>query len=639
MNFVLLPEYISVVFIAVYIANSLLDSRVSMLQDILYRISLYVTLASIFFSVITAYTAMHTFEVPHITNVLMNSAYFAFTFLVVTMLSLTMLSYMFEGRTDAKRFRTFFIIILALYVLSFIVVLVNLQTGWLFRVDENEDYIRGPFNTMTYWMLVASTIVIVTAYFLERSHIRRTFKRIIITLPPITSVMAIYQVIFRDTLLTGSIATLVLTTLLIYGQQQRTHVDHLTTLPGREMFYQTLEQFAHRTRLFYVIFVSLRGYKSINNRFGQLAGDSFLRAVGAYLAAMDKRAVACRYSGVEFALILPNIPGDEYAQLFEKLCTRFHEPWFCDGNSAMLSASIVDIVYPEHAKSVNELIGSLEFVVRQAKAANSSRIVHFDNRLRKVAGRFHYVLSQMAAAPDDRFFIALQPVHECSSGLPRGAEVLVRLRDENGRTIMPGEFIPLAEETGYVNDIDWFVMDKACRFLSEHRDCGIEWLSVNLTPLIHGDMVVARIKALLAKYDFPPTMLKVEVTERLFSSDLAQLNATIRELRLLGIGVFLDDFGTGYSNLYSTSKLPLACVKIDRVFVSEVEESEKSRAFLSTLIHVLHGMGVSVTVEGVETMAQRNIVRALGADMIQGFYYAKPMLPDAFVAYMQNNLT
>lgn len=639
MEFVLLPEYIAAIFVVMYIVNSLLDSKVSTIQDVLFQLSLYATLASIFFSVTTAYTAMHTFEVPHATNVLMNSAYFAFTFLMITMLSAAMLAYMFEGHTEERRFRIAFCIVLALFAVTLLVVFLNVRTGWLFTVDADENYVRGPFNTMTYWLLLADASMGIVLYCVERKHIRRAFKRIAITLPLVTPVMAVYQVLFRDTMLTGSIATLVLTTLLIYGQQQRIHIDHLTMLSGRERFYQTLELFARKKKLFHVIFISLRDYKMINNRFGQLAGDSFLREVGAYLSALDKRIVACRYSGVEFALILPNIADGEYAVLFDKLAARFHAPWIADGNSAVLSASIVDISYPEHAKSVNELIGALEYAVRQAKAAGSSGVVHFDSRLRSNAGRFQYVLRQMTDTPEERFFIELQPVHDTKTGLPRGAEVLARLRDENGRTVMPSEFIPLAEETGYVSAIDWFVTEKACEFLSAHRDCGIEWLSVNLTPLVHGDAVVEHVMRLLEKYDVPAGMLKLEITERLFSSDLGAAEAAIRQLRALGVGVYLDDFGTGYSNLSRTAQLPLECVKIDRTFVRNLETDEKAVQFLHTLVNVLHSMGSTVTIEGVETIMQRNITRNLGADMIQGYYYAKPMPPAALVDYMRKSLT
>ena len=638
MEYELLPEYISAIFIAMYIVNSLLDSKVSTLQDILYRISLYVTLATIVLSVVTAYSAMHMLTVAHGLNVALHSAYFAFAFLMITMLCLAGLSYMFEGFTDTKRFRHFFYAIVALYALSLVVVLLNLRNGWLFRVDAEENYIRGPYNAMTYVLLLTDVAVIIVAYFLERSHVKRAFKRIAITLPIIASVMAIYQVLFRDTLLTGAIATLALTTLLIYGQQQRIHIDHLTALAGREMFYKTLDLFARRRLLFCVIFISLRDYKAINNRFGQLVGDAFLRVVSDYLGGLDRRVVACRYSGVEFALILPNFVESEYKRLFDTLSARFDEPWECDGNCVTLSASIVGIAYPEHAKSINELIDSLEYAVRQAKAEKRGRVIHFDSRLRNNAGRFHYVLSQMTDTPDDRFFVVFQPVHDSKSGLPCGAEALVRLRDENGRTIMPGEFIPLAEESGYVGAIDWFVVNKACQFLSEHRDMGVEWISVNLTPLVDSGLVVEQALQLLEKYDLPASALKLEVTERLFSPEVAQVGDTMRQLRALGVGVYLDDFGTGYSNLYMTAKLPLECVKIDRTFVRDLETDEKARQFLRTLIEVLHGMGFSITVEGVETAKQRDIVRRMGADMIQGFYYAKPLLPEDFLEYMQNNL-
>ena len=510
MDFVLLPEYIAAIFVAIYIANALLDSKFSTLQDILFRISLYATLLSIFFSIITAYSAMHLFYAAYPVNMLLHSAYFVFTFLMITMICLTLLSIMFEERTVSRRFRIGFCILSGLYALTFAAVLINVKTGWLFSVSGNGDYTRGPFNTMTYWLLLFNLLVLLVFYHVERTRLRLAFKRITVILSIVSPIMALYQVITPDTMLTGSIATLALTTILIYGRQQRIHVDHLTGLAGREMFYRTLEHFSLHRQRFHVMFISLRDYKRINSRFGQLFGDELLRELGRYLMSLDKRIVACRYSGVEFALVLSDIPEEEYARLFDTLCERFQLPWDCEGKRVPLSASVVDIAYPHHAKSVNELIASLEYAVRQAKAARHSRIIHFSNELREAAGRFHYLLSQITDTPDSRFFIVLQPVHNSASGLPCGAEALVRMRDENGRTILPGDFIPLAKETGFVDAIDHFVMEQACLFLSSHRDCGLEWLSVNLTPLVHGDAVVEHVMRLLEKYDVPAGMLKLE---------------------------------------------------------------------------------------------------------------------------------
>ena len=273
--------------------------------------------------------------------------------------------------------------------------------------------------------------------------------------------------------------------------------------------------------------------------------------------------------------------------------------------------------------------------MRQARAKKSGSVTRFSKQLRNDAGRFYYVLSQLAIAQPANYRILLQPVHDCRTGLPVGAEVLLRLVDENGRVIMPGEFIPLAEDTGRIADIDWMVIEKTCALLAAHPDLGVDWLSVNITPVHSGEEIVRRVGELIAQYGVPSGRLKLEVTERVFTSDLPAVDDAVQRLSDMGVGVFLDDFGTGYSNFYKTCRLPFECIKIDRSFVTDIETDARACEILSMLISTFSNLKAAITVEGVETKAQRDIVKGFGADHIQGFYYARPLELMDFIEYVK----
>jgi len=258
--------------------------------------------------------------------------------------------------------------------------------------------------------------------------------------------------------------------------------------------------------------------------------------------------------------------------------------------------------------------------------------VRFDKKLRNEFGRRNYVLSQLETAlKKDRFFLYFQPVYDCEQRRYTGGEVLLRLNEESGLPISPGEFIPLAIESGIANVLGWMVLEKTCRFLHDNADSGIEWLSVNVSAQQYEfDETFRRLEVLLEQYQIPPSRIKLEITERVLIDDVDTAAATMTNLNSLGVGIFLDDFGTGYSNLVNVMSLPFECVKIDKGFIRGVAQSKKSYGMLETVVRGLRALRVVVLAEGIETPEQDEIVKGLGIDRIQGYYYARPMPGEEF---------
>jgi EAL domain-containing protein (putative c-di-GMP-specific phosphodiesterase class I) len=327
----------------------------------------------------------------------------------------------------------------------------------------------------------------------------------------------------------------------------------------------------------------------------------------------------------------------KYEALFCSVMDRFMERWETENVKIELRALFADIRVPDHAADVDDIIASLEYATRLAKLDTTGKPVRFTDRLKSEYTRRNYVISQVEKAlKQDLFFLNIQPVYDIEQQRFTGGEVLLRLNEDNGMPISPGEFIPIAIDNGIATELGLMVMEKVCQLLQANREIDIGWLSINISSQQDEfDETVQHLEMLLDQYDVEPWRIKLEITEMVLLEDLERAHKTMDELNKRGIGVYLDDFGTGYSNLVNVMTLPFECVKIDKGFIRNIINTPKSYGMLKTVISGLKNMNVIALAEGVETEEQDNIVRELGIDRIQGYYYARPMPADEFVWLIQ----
>ena len=637
LQYIIIPEYISCVVLALIGVYMLFDKKSSSLKELAFRYTLLLSLIAIVNNIVSIYAIENAVRVSVLFNVIVNSLYYFSVAVVIMMVSITTYFTMFEGRYDERRLRTAVIVALAVFALEVALVLVNLATGWLFYFDEQKRYHSGPLNAIGIAFLAIAIASVVWFGALERKRVKKSFRLILYVLPSIAAFLGCVQYFFPQTILTGSIISLSLLTLFIAGQQQRARVDALTELSNREAFFNDISRLCQRKMPYRIIIIGLKNFKQVNGQLGQRAGDAFLYAVGAFLSKLEPRAAAYRTSGVQFTLVATKMEKQDYEALFCAVLDRFTKSWKTDVCEAELQALFADVEYPAHASGVDEVIASLEYATRLAKQDPNGKPVRFSERLKKQFARRSYVISQMGKAlREDLFFLNIQPVFDIRRQGFTGGEVLLRLNEDNGRSISPGEFIPIAIETGIATELGLMVMEKTCAFLRAHRSADIGWLSINVSSQQDEfDETVHHLEMLLDQYGVESKQIKLEITEMVLLEDLERAHATMDELNRLGIGVYLDDFGTGYSNLVNVMTLPFECVKIDKGFIRNVVMNPKSRGMLQTLVTGLRSMNVFALAEGVETEEQDSIVRALGIDRIQGYYYARPMPADEFSWLME----
>jgi diguanylate cyclase (GGDEF)-like protein len=631
---VIISEYFSSILLAIIFVYSLMDRNRSSLKQQVFRVSILTTFILVL-SIIASFfiTGSQSGVSPRLRFVASSFLYIA-TCCSIASVTGAMVVTIFDFRADSPKLRIAAITITVVCALEILLALVNVFTGWLFTIDPDGVSHNGPLYRIDLVYLLLSFVMIIILLRVEGKRVKRSSRIILYTLPVLAVILGIYQHLYIGSVLTGTILSSALLVLFIYGQQQRLHTDPLTELSNREAFFHALQRLSVRQRGFRVIMIGLEQFKFINNTLGQRLGDAFLREVGVFLSALDPRVSAYRFTGVEFALVAVNIPDQSYETLFSHISERFQHPWHAEGEAVYLNAAISDIRHPGQVVEVDELIAALEYSVRIAKKDETAGgVVRFDGQLRSAFGRRNYVLAQMERAlAQERFFIYIQPVYDCAKKCFSGGEVLLRLNEDSGRPISPGEFIPLAIEAGIATELGWMVLEKTCRFISENRHMSVDWFSVNISSQQNEfDETVRRLELLLEKYDIPPSSIKLEITERVLLDDLDRARATINKLREQGVGVFLDDFGTGYSNLVNVMSLPFECIKIDKDLLRGIAQNPKAYGLLQTVVNGIRNMETIVLAEGVETQEQDSIVHRLGIDFIQGYYYARPMPPEEFL--------
>ena len=637
MKYNLVPEYISCVLLALIGVYMLFDKKKGSLKESIFRFSLLFAILANINNIFSIYAIANPTQLPVFVNVSLNTFYYFGVAIITTLISLTTYVSMYEGRYEKRRLRVAVGVSFFYFILETVLVALNLKNGWLFFYDEANVYHPGPLNGIGLAFLAISVINVLVFGLIERKQVKKSFRITLYALPAIGLIFGVAQSLLPTTILTGTIIAYSMLALFITGQQQRARVDALTELSNREAFFNDISTLCKRKEPYRIIIIGLKNFKQVNGQLGQRMGDKLLCEVAAYLSHLEVCATPYRTSGVQFTLVVTKMGKNEYEAMLCGIIDRFTKRWETEQGSTELHAILADIQSPEHASGVDDVIASLEYATRLAKLDTTGRPVRFSLRLKNEYSRRNYVIAQMEKAlKEDLFFLNIQPVYDIVQQRFTGGEVLLRLNEDNGLAISPGEFIPIAIESGIATKLGMMVMEKVCQYIRDNREVEIGWLSINISSQQDEfDETVHHLEMLLDHYGIDPGRIKLEITELVLLEDMERARRTMDELNKRGIGVYLDDFGTGYSNLVNVMTLPFECVKVDKGFIRNVMTNARSYALLETVVRGLKKMNVIALAEGVETEEQDNIVRELGIDRIQGYYYARPMPVDEFAWLMQ----
>ncbi|HEV6968441.1 putative bifunctional diguanylate cyclase/phosphodiesterase [Roseateles sp.] len=418
------------------------------------------------------------------------------------------------------------------------------------------------------------------------------------------------------------------------------YVDPLTLLPNRARFAEFLQHHLdHSDTPGAVLMLDLDRFKHVNDVLGHDVGDRLLQAVAERLRALcaPAHSVLARLSGDEFVILLARTDARAASEAALAILKDFEQPLQLDDETIDLGAGIGIALFPEHGRDVNVLLGRAELAMYAAKTRQCGSLI-YHAQLDVGSQESLSLLSELRrAVENDELRLFLQPKIDLQQGRVIGAEALVRWQHPQRGLVPPMQFIPFAEQTGFIRILSAWMLEGAARFSQQAREAGLALrLSVNLsTRDLMDQELPAKIEAMLAPLQVAADSLCLEITESAIMDDPERALSTLEHLHAMGLKLSIDDFGTGYSSLAYLKRLPVDELKIDKSFVMAMERDLDDARIVRSTIELAHNLGLSVVAEGLETLKAWALLAKLGCDEGQGYFVSKPMPQEQFIAWAQ----
>jgi diguanylate cyclase (GGDEF)-like protein/PAS domain S-box-containing protein len=406
------------------------------------------------------------------------------------------------------------------------------------------------------------------------------------------------------------------------------HYDALTDLPNRALFHERLRQelaSAAADRQLAVLYIDIDEFKSVNDSLGHMIGDELLKSVARRLGAcIESTDFVARLGGDEFAIVKTGVKDpDEVADLAIQALDAIRAPYNCLGHQVTSDASIGVALAPQHGTNLDQILKNADLAMYAAKSAGRRTWRFFEPAMdAHVRARRQLEIDLRKAIADQALEVYYQPCLSLLSDRITGCEALLRWRHPERGMISPVEFIPIAEETGLINELGEWVLAKACAEATTWPE-GIN-LAVNVSPVqFKSGTLALKIVSALAASGLPAHRLELEITEAVLIRDDEAALDILHQLREIGVQIALDDFGTGYSSLSYLQRFPFDKIKIDRCFVNDLAEAGGS-SIVQAVVNIAAARHMKTTAEGVETERQQQLLRGLGCTEMQGYLFSAP---------------
>jgi diguanylate cyclase (GGDEF)-like protein len=406
------------------------------------------------------------------------------------------------------------------------------------------------------------------------------------------------------------------------------HYDALTDLPNRALFHERLRQelaSVNSDRQLAVLYIDIDEFKSVNDSLGHMIGDELLKSVARRLGAcLESADFVARLGGDEFAIVKTGVRNpDEVADLAKRALDAIRAPYDCLGHQVTSDASIGIALAPQHGTNLDQILKNADLGMYAAKSAGRRTWRFFEPAMdAHVRARRQLEIDLRKAIADEALEVYYQPCLGLQSDRITGCEALLRWRHPERGMISPAEFIPIAEETGLINELGEWVLANACVEATAWPE-GIN-LAVNVSPVqLKSETLALKIVSALATSGLPAHRLELEITEAVLIRDDEAALEILHQLRNIGVRIALDDFGTGYSSLSYLRRFPFDKIKIDRCFVNDLAEAGGS-SIVQAVVNIAAARHMTTTAEGVETKRQQELLRGLGCTEMQGYLFSAP---------------
>ena len=426
-------------------------------------------------------------------------------------------------------------------------------------------------------------------------------------------------------------------------QQART--DALTGLPNRFHFMdrvrQDIAQAQRDGRKMAILFADLDRFKGVNDSLGHAAGDKLLGEAAARLQQCVREGdMVARLGGDEFTILVNPLPSAEAAgTVADHVIAALSKPFLIDRVENVVTASIGIAVYPSDGASVEELMRNADTAMYRAKERGRGIYAFFEEAMNAEVVERHTLERELRhAISEQQLVVHYQPQIDPRTGRVHGVEALVRWRHPERGFVTPGHFIAVAEETGLIASIGDIVLVEACARFRALRDQGVDldYVAVNVSARqFRRQDFVETVAAALRTHDIPAKCLELEITESVLVDGTDVVAATLTRLKRLGVQISIDDFGTGYSSMSYLERLPFDTLKIDISFIRKIRDNGEGGTIAATITAMAHALGKKVVAEGAETQAQVEFLRKIGCELVQGYFYSRPMAGEELAAFLR----
>lgn len=594
-------------------------------HNFIFGILTIVIIVDAIFDILAAVAISYPESIPLSLNITLNQMYYLAQMLLAPMLYLFILS---MAKLLNEKYKTRIILSFLPFAIGFAIWIANPITGHFFYFDSELNYFRGSLMMTLYSLGGYFLTLVVVLVIVKRKVMKRNQIYSVMTFVTIAVIIVVCQFLIPHLLITGIATSIALTMTYLTLQNPVETLDDLTGTFNRSALFQHIKENEHLDGVQHFLVLSLDDFGGIVKNVGIEKSDKLLTIFADFVKTHSDSAQIFRYSSDVFVAIFTNEKRQQ--EFIVNMNRRMAFPWILGNMEIGLSASIYysqDIPPIRKEDRFSLIIDQMMF-----KGDDLGRGVTLpidQQEIYEILRMFHIEEALRTALEKDRLDVFLQPIYCPKCDMFIAAEALVRFTDEKMGPISLGDLIPLAEKNGMILEIGRQVMRKVCKFTDENKlynDCGLRQITVNLSVLeaVRSDLITS-IEACHKGRNIPIGFIGLEITETNSSLGGDLFVKNMIDLVERGFSFSLDDFGTGYANLDSIISLPFETVKLDRSLLVAGQRNEKMYIILTEQIQMFKRMGLRVVVEGVETREQVELLKDLPVDLIQGFYYAKPM--------------
>ena len=507
-----------------------------------------------------------------------------------------------------------------------------------FYLDESSTYTYGPSVNITYFFSITFIILNIVILLWGKGYIHHRRRMAGLVWMSIWIMAAVIQLFNNELLLVGYASAIGVGILFMRLENPEGYLDRKTGLLNHQTLCMYMQQNYVRYDNFSMMVISMEDGSYTDSPFEENQWSKLSELMCRYLDSIEK-TVVFKNPGWEYTLLFEK--EKNMAEVSEKILQRFRSPWKVEGKDIYINIRLFQVPDCSLVKDTEKLLEFTRFFVSEGKKYSNQNIMVMDDEwIHQFQTNVKIGQYIDEAIEEDRIQVFYQPIYSTQKGCFVSAEALARIRNKDGSLMPPAQFIPVAERNGAILRLGEIVVYKVCQLLQKEklREKGIQYLEINLSAVQCVQVDLAeRLIQIMKETKVDPSMINLEITESATIKSKEILLQNIEKLQEYGVSFSLDDFGTGYSNLNYILELPVQIVKFDRKMTMSYFDSEKGRMIMEAAIHMVKAMQIHTVAEGVEQKEQLDKLEQLKIDYIQGFYFSKPLPEAEFLALLQRS--